>query len=270
MKSKLIETLRKNRDLITIFTKREIESRYKGSFLGIMWSIVNPLLMLSVYTLVFSKIFKSRWGNLGADGFDDPTQFAVNLFAGLIVFNIFAECANKGPYLISSNPNYVKKVVFPVEILGIATAGSALFHGIISLLILISIRILNGEGVSPSVMVLPILWGSYIIGITGMCWILSLIGALIKDIGQIVGSVVSIMMFLSPVFYPTEMIPQGIKWIADINPLAYIIGETRKILFDGEIPNIGKLTVFIVISFVTSEISLGILKRKQKGLGDVL
>ena len=122
-------------------------------------------------------------------------EFAINLFAGLIIFNIFAECASKGTQLITANPNYIKKVIFPIEVLGIAAAGSAFFQGTINLLILITVRIISGESVGPTILFIPILWWGYMQAVTSMCWILSIIGVIIKDVGQIIGSVVSIMMF---------------------------------------------------------------------------
>jgi len=270
MNTKIINSLRNNRDLIWIFTKREIEGKYKGSSLGILWSVINPIVMLCVYTIVFSKIFKAKWGVIDNDGIDDPVAFALNLFAGLIVFNIFAECAAKSTLLIRSNPNYVKKIVFPLEVLGLATTGCALFHGTVNLMILISVKFVLEGSIAPALIYLPILWGSYIITISGMVWILSILGVLIKDVNQIVNSVISVMMFMSPVFYPTEMVPIEMRWVANLNPLAYIINETRGIVIDGTIPSIDKLIVFAILSILIGEICLRLLKRKQCLLGDRL
>ena len=270
MTIKITKSLKQNKDLIWIFTKREIEGKYKGSLLGILWSIINPIIMLCVYTIVFSKIFQAKWGTEDGIGINDPMVFALNLFAGLIVFNIFAECAAKSTLLISNNPNYIKKVVFPIEVLGIATAGSAVFHGVINLGILVTAKILFGGSITSTFICLAILWGSFTISIVSMNWILSVLGVIAKDISQIISSIISIMMFMSPVFYPTEMVPIEVRWIAKLNPLAYVINETRAIIIDGTMPSIDKLIIFSLISVFMCEMSFRVLKRKQRLLGDRL
>ena len=127
---------RRNRQLIVQMTKREVVGRYKGSAMGLAWSFFNPVLMLLVYTFVFSEIFKSRWGGVGGD--DSKTQFTVVLFVGMIVLGLFSEVFNRAPSLILGNVNYVKKVIFPLEILPIITMGAALFHSLISLCVLLA------------------------------------------------------------------------------------------------------------------------------------
>lgn len=125
----LSKSLWRNRQLIVQMTKREVVSRYKGSALGLAWSFFNPVFMLIVYTFVFSVIFKMRWG---VGGEESKAQFAVVLFVGMIVHGLFAEVLNRAPGLILSNVNYVKKVVFPLEILPVISMGAALFHGLIT------------------------------------------------------------------------------------------------------------------------------------------
>ena len=193
----ILRSIKKNRELIFIFTKREIETRYRGSWLGLLWSCINPLIMLSVYTIVFSKIFNAKWGNLGNSNNESPTVFAINLFAGLIVFNIFAECVSASPRLVTANPNYVKKVIFPIEVLGIAVTGNAAFHGFINLAILMAAQLLVGQSIPITIVFIPVLWGSYILGICALGWALSIIGVYFRDIGLIVNSTISILMFMS-------------------------------------------------------------------------
>ena len=132
----LCKSLWRNRQLILQMTKREVVGRYKGSAMGLAWSFFNPVFMLVVYSFVFSEIFKSRWSGVGGD--DSKTQFAVVLFVGMIVLGLFSEVVNRAPSLILGNVNYVKKVIFPLEILPIIAMGAALFHSLISLCVLLA------------------------------------------------------------------------------------------------------------------------------------
>ena len=137
------KSLLQHRELILQMTKREVVGRYKGSVIGLAWSFFNPVFMLVIYTFVFSEIFKFRWGGIGGD--DSKTQFALVLFVGMIVLSLFSEVINRAPGLILSNANYVKKVVFPLEILPVISMGAALFHGFISLgVLLAAFALFNG------------------------------------------------------------------------------------------------------------------------------
>ena len=271
MRIRFISSFKKNSNLIEIFTKREIQERYKGSNLGGLWSVINPLIMLCVYTLVFSKIFNSRWGAINEyDSDQGALVFAINLFAGLIVFNMFAECTIKSPILIHQNANFVKKVIFPLEVLGIKIASSAVFHGCISAGILIIVSVIEKGTLSTSMVLLPLLWGGYYMILLGVTWVLSTIGVLIKDIAQITGSFVNIMMFMSPVFYPTEAVPEGIRWISKLNPIGYVIERTREIVFENKSPGAIELIIYIVLSCLWCEFSFRLLKANQSKFGDAI
>ncbi|MCB4429084.1 ABC transporter permease [Synechococcus sp. MU1643] len=269
MKKDFLSYMLKNRTLLRQLILRDINGRYKGSMLGILWTAINPLMMLSVYTLVFSQVFKARWGGT-TTGDETPITFALNLFAGLIVFNIFAECATKSPTLITSNPNFVKKIIFPIHTLGGMITGSACIHGAISAVILVMAKII-WDGKAPlTAALLPIVWLPLIIGCLGMTWILSWIGVIIKDTSQVINAAVSMLMFLSPIFYPTSMLPEKIRWIAAINPLVSSIEGTRSILIAGELPKIGGLITSIFVSLLWCQICFRILKKSQKTLADIL
>ena len=201
---KLTEVIRNNRDLMGLFVKRDIQTRYRGSTIGIAWSILNPLLMLTIYTTIFSQVFKTRWGSEVTVGSSSMT-FAMNLFAGLIVFNAFAECMTRSPALISENPNYVKKIKFPLEILGIMVTGSALFHALTSVAILVIGLIVADGKLQWTLLYLPIVWLPLLFWMVGLTWMISTICVFFKDLKQIVGTLTSAMMFLSPIFYPSEM-----------------------------------------------------------------
>ena len=271
MRIKFINSFKKNSSLIEIFTKREIQERYKGSKLGGLWSVINPMIMLCVYTLVFSKIFNSRWGAINNyDSDQGALVFAINLFAGLIVFNMFAECTIKSPTLIHENSNFVKKVIFPLEVLGIKVASSAVLHGFISAGILIIVSIVEKGTLSTSIILLPVLWGGYYMILLGVTWMLSTIGVLVKDIAHITGSFVNIMMFMSPVFYPTDAVPEGIRWISKLNPIGYVIERTREIVFENTSPGANEVIIYIVLSCLWCEFTFRLLKANERKFGDTI
>ena len=164
IKLRFVESLIKNRELCFLLSQREIQSKYKGSILGIGWATLNPLIMLCVYTLVFSQIFRTKWD--GGEG--TSIEFAMNLFAGLIVFNIFSECCNRAPSLITANPNYIKKVRFPVEILGTVIVCSSIFQACISIILMIIVMSAVGLSIKPTILMIPIIWAPMIFLVLGI------------------------------------------------------------------------------------------------------
>ena len=265
---KIRDSIVKNKEIIAMLIQREIQTRYRGSWLGMGWSLINPLIMLFVYTFVFHTIFKSRWGNMGADSGDDPIFFALNLFIGLIIFNIFAETTSKSPWLIIHNPNYVKKVVFPIEALSIATAASAIFQAVTGVIMLVVINWLIRGEISGTLIVLPILWIGFISNVVSLSWVISTIGVFIKDTGQVVTSWITIMMFLTPVFYPTSSLPGKITWLAKINPMGYVIESSRLIIMNNGMPEISVMIMYLVTSLIICEISLRMVQRYRRYFGD--
>ena len=195
MNVKFLTAFVKNFELSKIFIGREISTKYKGSQLGLTWTIVNPLIMLSVYTLVFSQIFQARWGG-DADP-AKPMNFALNLFAGLIVFNVFAESATRAPTLITSNPNYVKKIKFPLHILGEMVVGSSMFHALVGFGILLTAKLITENNIPKTVLLLPLVLIPLMLMCLGLVWLLATIGVFIKDINQIVTAIVSMLMLES-------------------------------------------------------------------------
>ena len=195
MRIKIFDAFTKDYELTKLFIGREIAARYKGSQLGLAWTIVNPLIMLSVYTLVFSQIFQSRWGE-GNDP-TKPMDFALNLFAGLVIFNIFAESTTRAPTLITSNPNFVKKIKFPLHVLGEMIVGNSLFHAIISFGILLTAKIITENTVPLTALVMPLVLLPYALMCLGLVWLLATIGVFIKDISHVITAIVSMLMFLS-------------------------------------------------------------------------
>ncbi|WP_341884220.1 ABC transporter permease [Synechococcus sp. UW140] len=264
---KFPQSLWKHRQLWWRLTEREVLGRYRGSMLGIGWSLITPLAMLAVYTFVFSQVFQARWGGLEQRG---PLEFATNLFAGLIVFNFFSECASRAPSLVISNPNYVKKVVFPLETLGSVAVGSAIFHAITSLVILMIFQLIAFGSIPITLLWLPLVWLPLLVGSLGVTWLLCAAGVFLRDINQFIGVILNMLMFLSPVFYPLSAMPQKFKPFLQLNPLAEIMEQTRRVCLQGTQPELNNLAISIVISFAICELSHRVFLKSERGFADVL
>jgi lipopolysaccharide transport system permease protein len=264
----LIKSLWRNHQLIMQMTKREVVGRYKGSAFGLAWSLFNPVFMLAVYTFVFSEIFKSRWGGVGGD--DSKTQFAVVLFVGMIVLNLFSEVLNRAPNLILSNVSYVKKVVFPIEILPIVAIGAALFHSLINLGVLLAAFLLFNGFLHWTAVLVPVVLLPLVILTAGLAWMLASLGVFLRDVGQTIGIVTTVLMFLSPVFYPVAAVPENFRPFIMANPLTFIIEQARAVLIWGQMPNWTGLGIYTVAAIVIAWSGYFWFQKTRKGFADVL
>ncbi|MBF4990622.1 ABC transporter permease [Methylophilus sp. QUAN] len=263
----ILKSFLRNRSLISQMTKREVLGRYRGSVVGLGWSFFNPLLMLSVYTFFFSYVFKSRWGDVPTGG---HTDFAIVLFVGLIIHGVFAECINRAPALINSNVSYVKKVVFPLEIFPWIAMGSALFHAGISIFVLVILQLIIVGNLQWTIIFFPLVTFPFVIVTLGFAWFLAATGVYVRDIGQTTGLVTSVMLFVSPVFYPIATLPHKMQLFVMLNPLTLIIEESRKVLLFGEVPNWTALGVYSLVSMVIAWIGFWWFQKTRKGFADVL
>lgn len=264
--SALVESLWRHRSLIKSFVQRDVLGRYRGSFMGILWSFLNPLFMLVVYTFVFSVVFKARWGAGG----DSKTEFALILFAGLMVFSLFAECINRAPGLILSNPNYVKKVVFPLEILPWVNLGSALFHGAISLGVWLMAYVIFFGVPHITAIYLPLILLPLLLFIMGLSWALASLGVYLRDAAQFIGIITSTLMFMSPIFYPVTAIPERYRALLYLNPLTPAIEQTRGALYWGLAPDFAMLGGYIFITAIFAWLGFAWFQKTRKGFADVL
>lgn len=266
----LAKNLVQHRHLIFQMTKREVIGRYRGSVLGLLWSFLNPLLMLSVYTFVFSVVFKSRWGISPPGTEESKTMFAIMLFTGLIVHAIFAEVINRSPSVVLSNVNYVKKVVFPLEILPIITLGAALFHSLISFIVLLLAYAIFQGVPHLTVLLMPVVILPLVILTVGLAWILASLGVYLQDVGQTTGIITTIMLFLSPVFFPVHSLPEQYQSIIMLNPLTFIIEEMREILVWGRLPDFEGLAVYLGCSLIVAILGYTWFQKTRAGFADVL
>lgn len=263
----ILISLRVNRGLITALIKREIQSRYEGSMLGLLWSLLTPIFMLSVYTFVFSVVFKARWGT---DGDETKSQFAVILFVGMVMHGFISEALNSAPGLILGHVNYVKKVIFPLEILPIVSVGTTLFHTMISLVVLFTASfILNRELHATAIFVPLIILPLVILGL-GLSWMLASLGVFIRDISQTVTLLTTVMLFMSPVFFPVSALPERYQVFVIINPLTFIIEQSRAALIWGRQPDWHGLAIYMVVSCVVAWAGYAWFQKTRRGFSDVL
>lgn len=263
----LFGSLRRNRQLISKMTRRDVVGRYSGSMLGLAWSFFNPLLMLVIYTFVFSVVFKSRWG--GGAG-ESKSAYAIVLFAGMIVHGLFAECVNRAPTLILANDNYVKKVIFPIEILPWVALGSALFHAVISLMVLLLLQLLLNHNMPWTVVLFPLVLLPLILATMGVAWFLASLGVYLRDVGQVTNIFTTALLFLSCVFYPVSSLPEKYQYWMKFNPLAYIIEESRNTLIFGRVPDFGLWAIYLIISIVVAWFGFAWFQRTRGGFSDVI
>ncbi len=259
-------SLWRNRTLIYAMVKREVIGRYRGSFFGILWSLFNPIFMLAVYTFVFSVVFKARWDT----GSDTKTEFALILFSGLIVFNMFSECLNRAPSLILSNVNYVKKVVFPLEILPWVSLGAVLFHALVSLGVwLIAYLIFFGVP-HITILLLPFVLLPLLLLIMGLTWGLASLGVYLRDVSQFISIITTVLMFLSPIFYPASAIPEKFRQILLLNPIAPAIEQGREVLFWGKTPELTFFLIYLLCTALVAWLGFAWFQKTRKGFADVL
>ncbi len=263
----MFSSLWRNRQLIWQMTRREVAGRYRGSLLGLAWSFLNPLLMLLVYTFVFSVVFKSRWG---VSAGESQADFAIILFAGMIVFSFFAEIVNRAPGMIISNVNYVKKVVFPLEILPWVALGSVLFHSLVSLVVLLLLQLIVNFTLPWTALLFPLVLLPLVFACMGLAWFLAALGVFVRDVGQITNVFTTVFMFLSAVFYPLTALPQKYQNILQLNPLVLIIAESRNVLIFGKLPNWTSLGITLLIGFGMALAGFWWFQKMRKGFADVI
>lgn len=263
----LFSSLTNNRQLAMQMVKREVVGRYRGSMMGLAWSFFNPLLMLGIYTFVFTVVFKARWG---ADADVSKANFAILLFVGLIVHGLFAECVNRAPTLILTNVNYVKKVIFPLEILPWVSLGSALFHAAVSLVVLLLAQLLMLQNIPWTVILFPLVLLPLLFATMGIAWFFASLGVYMRDIAHVTSVFTSALLFLSPVFYPVGALPVKFqKWL-HLNPLSYIIEEGRNVVIFGRVPDLSLWSAMLAGGSFVAWAGFAWFQKTRKGFADVL
>jgi lipopolysaccharide transport system permease protein len=262
----MVASFWRHRALIAILTKREVVGRYRGSMLGLLWSFLLPVFMLGVYTFVFSAVFKARWTTQSAS----KSEFALVLFAGLMVFNLFAECVNRAPALIKQNQNYVKKVVFPLEILPWISLGAALFHTLVSFAVwqLFFVIFFGAPAVTAPLFILVLL--PLVLFTIGVSWLLAALSVYLRDLEPLVGVFTTALMFMSPIFYPMSALPERLRGVFALNPLAAPVEYAREVLFWSRLPDVSGFMLYTVGCGLVAWAGFATFQKLRSGFADVL
>lgn len=262
----MAETIVRHRQLIRALAARDIAARYRGSFLGFAWSVLQPVFMLTVYTFVFSEVLKGRWPG----GTGSKAEFALVLFSGLLVFNVFAEVFNRSPELILANSNYVKRVIFPLEILPVVGVISASFSLVINIAVWMVFYCIAIGPPHWTAILLPVALLPLFILLTGLSWFLAALGVYLRDMTQITAIITTAFMFLTPIFFPVEAIPERYRGLLALNPLASIVKQVRDVLIWGHGIDVIPFGINISVSLVALLLGYTFFQKVRRGFADVL
>lgn len=258
--------IKKNRELLFSLMWRDIKSKYSGSIMGWFWALITPLIMLGVYTFVFSVVFNARWGGQ----IESKSQFALFLFSGLIQFNFFSESVNTSALSILGNENYVKKIIFPLEVLPLVSCSVSLFHFCLSFLVwFVGYTLIIGL---PSVFIVffPLLFFPFILFIVGLSWFCSSLSVYLRDLPYILSLFCTLLLFMSPIFYSISSVPANYQWILELNPLTPFIENGRNLLMHGSMPSLTNYLVCLVVGLLTFFLGFKMFSQVKKGFSDVL
>jgi lipopolysaccharide transport system permease protein len=253
--------------LIWQLLRRDIHSRYRGSALGLLWSLATPILLLLIYTFVFQYIFKARWNDTSGE---TTSSFAMILFLGLSLHSILSEVVTKSSQLITTNPNFVKKIVFPLEILPWVNLLGALFNFSICLLLLLIVMFFKMGSIPLTALLLPVILLPYLIMLMGIGWILAALGVYVRDIQQVTGTLSTLLLFLSPVFYSVSSLSEDLRILISLNPLTFVVETSRKMFFYDQLPSLDGLLIYTAVALLIACLGFFFFKKVRPGFSDVL
>jgi len=255
-----------HRTLTWELARRDVLGRYRGASFGLLWSLISPFLLLCVYTFAFGTVMASRWPQIESG----HAHFSIVLFAGLIVHGFLAECLMRSPELVVSNPNFVKKVIFPLEILPWPMTLSALFHAGMNVLVFLALRLLLDGRFDWTVLLLPLVLLPLVVLSLGMSWFLASLAVYVRDIKQVTAALSMALLFLSSAMMPVESIPPGYRWIFRANPLTFIIDQSREVMLWGHMPDWAGLGLYLAGAIVAMVAGWAWFRFTRAGFADVL
>lgn len=252
-------------ELLGGMVRRDVLGRYRGSLFGVVWSLLSPVLMLGVYTVAFHELLGARWP--GASG---RAGFAVMVFVGIMLHGMLGEVLGRAPQAISGQPNFVKKLVFPLTVLPLVTLGSALFHALLGFVVLLLSPLVGGPSLHATGLLLPLLLVPYLVMLSGIAWALAAIGVYVRDIAQLGGLLATILLFLSPIFFPITSVPEHYRGVFALNPLTFVVESARGLLFEGVLPASGSFFLYSAAACAVAVAGLALFRKLRPGFGDVL
>lgn len=257
----------RHKTLIWQLLRRDIYSRYRSSVLGLLWSLGTPLIMLGIYTFVFQYVFKSRWNDTAGE---TTLSFAIVLFLGLTIHAVMGEILTKSPLLITGNQNFVKKIVFPLELLSWVTLFGAIFTFLISFGLLLIFILVELQRIPLTALLLPLIILPYLVLLLGISWFLAALGVYLRDIQQITGTLATLLLFLSPIFYSVNILPENLQALIFLNPLSYIVESARAVLIYGRLPDFIGLGIYSLIALFVAWLGYSFFRKVRPGFSDVL
>jgi lipopolysaccharide transport system permease protein len=260
-----VRTVVRHRELIARLVGREFAVRFRGSFLGVLWAIMTPVLTVIVYAFVFGIVFNSKWGDATS-----KSNFVSILMLGIIVHGIFAEAIGRAPSLILGHVNYVKKVIFPLEVLPVMAVVGVLMNATIGLFIVVALNLIVSHEVQPTIVFLPLILLPYLVLITGFVLFLSSIGVYLRDLSHLVGFFVTVSLFMTPIFYPISAVPEPYRQFLYLNPLTFTVEAARAVTLFGAMPNWTGLAIYSGIALICAWIGLYWFQRARNGFADVI
>lgn len=260
-----LSSLYTNRSLLRSLVIRDIATRYRGTMLGFLWAVVYPLMMLAVYAVVFGGVFNARWSGGGS-----MKDFVLMLYCGLIIHGVFSETLTRSPTAVLSNTSYVKKVVFPLELLPFTHLASAMFNMLVSLGLLCVFLLIQNHTIPVTALLVPLVLMPLLLLTAGLAWFLAAIGVFFRDVGQMIGVAMSVLLFLSPIFYPASSTPALAQKLIYLNPLTYPIEELRAVLILGVQPDWLHWLAYFTVAILIAIVGLWIFQKSRPAFADVI
>ena len=268
MPMQILSAFGEHKTLVKQLLIREISARYRGSILGIIWSLITPILMLCIYTFVFKYIFNARWQMPSPDG--EVLNFAMVLFLGLIIHGMIADILTRSPSLMLENVNFVKKVIFPLEVLPWVVLLSTLFNFFIGFCLLLGFVYIELDHIPVTTLLIPIIIAPYVLMLLGLSWTLAALGVYVRDIQQLSATFATLFLFLSPVFYSISILPETLQKVILINPIAVIVEASRSAVIYGEHPDYAILGIYSILAMMVAVIGFTVFQGTRRGFADVL
>jgi lipopolysaccharide transport system permease protein len=254
------------RSLTFELAKRDVQGRYRGASFGLLWSLISPFLMLMVYSFAFGFVMKSKWPQAE----HGHAHYSIILFVGLIVHGFFAECLSRSPHLITGNANFVKRVIFPLEILPWPMVASALFHTFMNFMVFLALHLVLDHTMTWTIVLLPLVMLPLVLLTLGVSWLLAALGVYLRDISQITGVLATAMLFLSTAMFPIEALPPQYRWLLIINPLTFIIDQARAVALWGHMPDWTGLGIYTLCALIVLYLGYTVFRLTRRGFADVI